>query len=86
MSQAFAQQLLKIALSQIIKDAGFEQSSTNCTLLLVDVFERYLCLLGETCQQYSNHSDHTKTTTNDLYTTFIHFNINPRDLQVSLAH
>jgi histone H3/H4 len=50
---AYAQKLIKVAIGQILQTIGFQTAQSSALDLLVNIFERYIMLLGKSAHDYS---------------------------------
>jgi Wiskott-Aldrich syndrome protein len=57
--------VLESATHRTLHAQGFSRSSAQASLVLTDLFSRYLTLLSSTCAKYTQHAGRTKLTARD---------------------
>jgi hypothetical protein len=57
--------VLESATHRTLHAQGFSRSSTQASLVLTDLFSRYLTLLSSTCAKYTAHAGRTRLTARD---------------------
>jgi histone H3/H4 len=60
-----AQKLLESATIRTLHAHNFSRSSTQASLVLTDLFSRYLDLVTSTCAKYAEHAGRTKLSIRD---------------------
>ncbi|KAI8915650.1 hypothetical protein EDD86DRAFT_243649 [Gorgonomyces haynaldii] len=69
-SRLFSQDLLKIAVADMLRIQGLDKANSQCVLLLVDIVERYMSKLAQQAQRMAEESGRTHVNYLDLLSTF----------------
>ena len=69
-AETFATETIKISVAEIMRMQGIDKTTASCHQALVDVFMRYLRLLGTKCQESAQLSGRNKVNLYDIFLLF----------------